>query len=98
MPLPPANATCQMTCRIGDTTARWLDVWSSRSARRSHGCGRGRRTKAESVVIDPKLLRTQPQGVARNLARRGYVVDVAALQALSEHSKPLSVEGERLRE
>jgi seryl-tRNA synthetase len=48
-------------------------------------------------VIDPKLLRTDPQGVARNLARRGYVLDVAALQALEEQRKPLSVEVERLR-
>jgi seryl-tRNA synthetase len=48
-------------------------------------------------VIDPKLLRTDPQGVARNLARRGYVLDVAALQALEDQRKPLSVEVERLR-
>jgi len=48
-------------------------------------------------VIDPKLLRTDPQGVARNLARRGYVLDVAALQALEEQRKPLSVDVERLR-
>ncbi len=48
-------------------------------------------------MIDPKLLRTDPQGVARNLARRGYVLDVAALQALEEQRKPLSVEVERLR-
>ena len=48
-------------------------------------------------MIDPKLLRTDPQGVARNLARRGYVLDVAALQALEDQRKPLSVEVERLR-
>ena len=48
-------------------------------------------------MIDPKLLRTDPQGVARNLARRGYVLDVAALQALEEQRKPLSVDVERLR-
>jgi seryl-tRNA synthetase len=48
-------------------------------------------------VIDPKLLRTDPQSVARNLARRGYVLDVAALQALEDQRKPLSMEVERLR-
>ena len=48
-------------------------------------------------MIDPKLLRTDPQGVARNLARRGYVLDVAALQALEDQRKPLSMEVERLR-
>jgi len=48
-------------------------------------------------VIDPKLLRTDPQGVARNMARRGYVLDVAALQALEDQRKPLSMEVERLR-
>ena len=48
-------------------------------------------------MIDPKLLRTDPQSVARNLARRGYVLDVAALQALEDQRKPLSMEVERLR-
>ncbi|HSY45515.1 MAG TPA: serine--tRNA ligase [Steroidobacteraceae bacterium] len=48
-------------------------------------------------MIDPKLLRTDPQGVARNMARRGYVLDVAALQALEDQRKPLSMEVERLR-
>jgi seryl-tRNA synthetase len=48
-------------------------------------------------VIDPKLLRTDAEGVARNLARRGYRLDVAALQALEDRRKPLTVEVERLR-
>ncbi len=48
-------------------------------------------------MIDPKLLRTDLEGVARNLARRGYVLDVAALQALEDQRKPLSMEVERLR-
>ncbi len=48
-------------------------------------------------MIDPKLLRTDAEGVARNLARRGYRLDVAALQALEDRRKPLSVEVERLR-
>jgi len=39
-------------------------------------------------LIDPKLLRTDPDAVARNLARRGYRLDVAALKALEEKRKP----------
>jgi seryl-tRNA synthetase len=48
-------------------------------------------------VIDPKLLRTDPEAVARNLARRGYRLDVAALRALEEKRKPWAVEVDRLR-
>jgi seryl-tRNA synthetase len=48
-------------------------------------------------LIDPKLLRTDPDAVARNLARRGYRLDVAALRALEEKRKPWQVELDRLR-
>ena len=48
-------------------------------------------------MIDPKLLRTDPEGVARNLARRGFKLDVAALRALEEKRKPWAVELDRLR-
>ena len=48
-------------------------------------------------MIDPKLLRTDPQAVAKNLARRGYQLDVAALQALEDKRKPWQVELDRLR-
>jgi seryl-tRNA synthetase len=48
-------------------------------------------------VIDPKLLRTDPDAVARNLARRGYVLDVAALRALEDKRKPWTMEVDRLR-
>jgi seryl-tRNA synthetase len=48
-------------------------------------------------VIDPKLLRSDPDAVARNLARRGYKLDVEALKALEEKRKPLQVELDRLR-
>jgi seryl-tRNA synthetase len=50
-----------------------------------------------NAVIDPKLLRTDPDAVARNLARRGYRLDVAALRALEEKRKPCAVEVDRLR-
>ncbi len=35
-------------------------------------------------MIDPKLLRSDPQAVAANLARRGFTLDVARLQSLEE--------------
>ena len=48
-------------------------------------------------MIDPKLLRTDPDAVARNLARRGFVLDVDALKALEERRKPCAMEVDRLR-
>ena len=48
-------------------------------------------------MIDPKLLRTDPETVARNLARRGYRLDVGALRALEERRKAAQVESDRLR-
>ena len=48
-------------------------------------------------MIDPKLLRTDLQGVARNLARRGFVLDVAKFTALEEERKRSQVESDRVR-
>jgi seryl-tRNA synthetase len=48
-------------------------------------------------VIDPKLLRSDPDAVARNLARRGFKLDVEALKALEEKRKPYQVESDRVR-
>jgi seryl-tRNA synthetase len=48
-------------------------------------------------VIDSKLLRADPHAVARNLARRGFTLDVAALQALEERRKHWQIEADRLR-
>jgi seryl-tRNA synthetase len=48
-------------------------------------------------VIDPKLLRNEPEEVARNLARRGFRLDVEALTALEDRRKPCAVEVDRLR-
>ncbi len=48
-------------------------------------------------MIDPKLLRTDPEAVAGNLARRGFTLDVAALRALEDKRKPWAVEVDRLR-
>jgi seryl-tRNA synthetase len=48
-------------------------------------------------MIDPKLLRSDPAAVARNLARRGIVLDVVALKALEERRKSAQIESDRLR-
>jgi seryl-tRNA synthetase len=48
-------------------------------------------------MIDPKLLRSEPETVARNLARRGYTLDVEALRALEERRKAAQVESDRVR-
>src|SRR5436189_1743681 len=49
------------------------------------------------IVIDPKLLRSDPEAVARNMARRGLTLDVEAWRALEEKRKPLQIEVDRLR-
>ena len=48
-------------------------------------------------MIDPKLLRSDPEAVARNLARRGFTLDVEALKALEDKRKPFQVESDRIR-
>jgi len=48
-------------------------------------------------MIDPKLLRSDPEAVARNLARRGFTLDVQALKSLEDQRKPFQIESDRLR-
>jgi seryl-tRNA synthetase len=48
-------------------------------------------------MIDPKLLRSDPEAVARNLARRGHTLDVNAFRALEEKRKSWQIEADRLR-
>ena len=48
-------------------------------------------------MIDPKLLRSDPDAVARNLARRGYRFDAAAFQALEHQRRHWQIETDRLR-
>ncbi len=48
-------------------------------------------------MIDPKLLRSASEEVARNLARRGYRLDVEALQQLEERRRHWQIEADRLR-
>jgi seryl-tRNA synthetase len=48
-------------------------------------------------VLDAKQLRADPQAVAANLARRGFVLDVAAFTALDERRKAAQMESDRVR-
>jgi seryl-tRNA synthetase len=48
-------------------------------------------------MIDPKLLRSAPDDVARALARRGYQLDVAAWNKLEERRRHWQIETDRLR-
>ena len=48
-------------------------------------------------MIDPKLLREQPEAVARNLARRGTAFDAAAYRELEARRKQWQVRSEKLR-
>jgi seryl-tRNA synthetase len=48
-------------------------------------------------MIDPKRLRSDPDAVAQNLARRGVLLDVVAFKALEERRKNAQVELDRLR-
>jgi seryl-tRNA synthetase len=48
-------------------------------------------------MIDSKLLRSSTEEVARNLARRGYRLDVQALQQLEERRRHWQIETDRLR-
>ena len=48
-------------------------------------------------MLDSKQLRSDPAGVAANLARRGVTLDVAAFNALDERRKTAQVESDRVR-
>jgi seryl-tRNA synthetase len=48
-------------------------------------------------MIDPKLLRSDPEAVARNLARRGYTLDVSEFRAREERRRNWQIEADRLR-
>jgi seryl-tRNA synthetase len=48
-------------------------------------------------MLDPKLLRSDPAGVAANLARRGFTLDVARLGSLEETRKKWQVRADELR-
>ncbi len=48
-------------------------------------------------MLDPKLLRSDLPGVAAALARRGFVLDAAAIAAIEEPRKAAQIEADRLR-
>ena len=48
-------------------------------------------------MLDSKLLRTDTENVARNLARRGFVLDLEAFRALEERRKEAQIEADKLR-
>jgi len=48
-------------------------------------------------MLDSRLLRTDPEAVARNLARRGYVLDLERLRALEERRKSVQVAADEAR-
>ncbi|MFZ9305689.1 MAG: serine--tRNA ligase [Steroidobacteraceae bacterium] len=48
-------------------------------------------------MLDSKQLRTDTENVARNLARRGFVLDLAAFRSLEERRKQAQIEADRLR-
>jgi seryl-tRNA synthetase len=48
-------------------------------------------------MLDTKLLRSDPDAVARNLARRGFALDVARFRAIEERRKRAQVAADELR-
>ncbi len=48
-------------------------------------------------MLDTKLLRSDPAGIAANLARRGFTLDVARLSALEEARKKWQIRADELR-
>ncbi len=48
-------------------------------------------------MLDPNLLRTEPDAVAEKLARRGFKLDVETLRSLEERRKVLQVKTENLQ-
>ena len=48
-------------------------------------------------MLDPQLLRNELESCALKLAKRGYTLDVTALQSLEEKRKELQVETQRLQ-
>ncbi|MCU0256974.1 MAG: serine--tRNA ligase, partial [Vicinamibacterales bacterium] len=48
-------------------------------------------------MLDAKLLRSDPDAIARNLARRGFVLDVDRFRSLEERRKAAQVAADELR-
>jgi len=48
-------------------------------------------------MLDPRLLRNEPEQVAKQLAKRGYRLDVSSINEMEEQRKRLQVETENLQ-
>ncbi len=48
-------------------------------------------------MLDPKLLRSDPDGIAQRLATRGFTLDVAHFETLETRRRELQTETERLQ-
>ncbi len=48
-------------------------------------------------MLDPKLLRSDPEGVASRLARRGFTLDLPRLLDIEDKRKTAQIEADRLR-
>lgn len=48
-------------------------------------------------MLDPKLLRTEPEKIAAQLARRGFIFDLPRFQAMDAQRKQLQTETEQLQ-
>ena len=48
-------------------------------------------------MLDPKLLRSDPEGVASRLARRGFALDLPRLLDIEDKRKTAQIEADRLR-
>ena len=48
-------------------------------------------------MLDPKLLRSDPEGVASRLARRGFTLDLPRLLDIEDKRKSAQIEADRLR-
>jgi seryl-tRNA synthetase len=48
-------------------------------------------------MLDSKLIRTNPEAVAKALLKRGYVLDVAVIKALEEERKAIQIKTEHLQ-
>src|SRR5580658_9502458 len=92
-----ASAICPTRCLIAAIIIQRRAAWSNASPKPSSACARARRSRAGRAMIDPKLLRADPEQVARNLARRGYRLDVEALRGLEQKRRDWQIESDRLR-
>jgi len=49
-------------------------------------------------MLDPKLVRSEPQAIAKALLKRGYILDVDTLMALEDERKAIQIKAESLQQ